>query len=305
MSRTTIRACTVAALFAALAASTAPAAERVVICEEFTATWCVYCPPVGLALSAIYDANPNTFSFVQIHGGDAYATTWGNARMSYYGVPGYPTTWMDGVLSRVGQYPASTYQSDFNSRRNAATNLSITTYGEQVSGQTYRVKAYVTVDPGTTARTVRIQMLNVLDHYPTGSHYRNCFRSAATTQDITVGPGETVLVERNFTFDATSWSRQNDIAIIVFAQQISGGRTIYNSRTMRWPFPAEPPAWIAGDTNCDGAINNFDVDSFVLAVTSPDGYNAAYPDCDILTADCNLDGQVNNFDVDAFVTMLL
>lgn len=63
-----------------------------------------------------------------------------------------------------------------------------------------------------------------------------------------------------------------------------------------------PPT--VGNMNCDCAVNNFDIDSFVLAVSSPDAYNAAYPDCDIMTADCNHDGQVNNFDVDAFVGML-
>ena len=62
-----------------------------------------------------------------------------------------------------------------------------------------------------------------------------------------------------------------------------------------------------GDLNCDGVVDNFDIDQFVLALTSaPDftAYYNAYPDCDALLADCNWDGIVSNFDIDPFVDLL-
>jgi len=59
-----------------------------------------------------------------------------------------------------------------------------------------------------------------------------------------------------------------------------------------------------GDLNCDGAVNNFDIDAFVLALTNPTGYKARYPDCDITNADVNGDHAVNNFDIDPFVRLL-
>ncbi len=64
------------------------------------------------------------------------------------------------------------------------------------------------------------------------------------------------------------------------------------------------PLLLLGDLNCDGALNAFDVDPFVLALTDPDGYGAAYPACDRLLADVNGDGEVNAFDIDAFVGLL-
>ena len=67
------------------------------------------------------------------------------------------------------------------------------------------------------------------------------------------------------------------------------------------PFEA-PPA--PGDLNCDGMINAFDIDPFVLALTDPDAYAAAYPDCDSSLADVNGDGAVNAFDIDSFVAVL-
>jgi hypothetical protein len=69
---------------------------------------------------------------------------------------------------------------------------------------------------------------------------------------------------------------------------------------MRWTSRTTPP----GDLNCDGTINNFDIDPFVLALSDPAGYAAAYPTCDINAADVNGDGAVNNFDFDPFVALI-
>jgi serine protease AprX len=63
--------------------------------------------------------------------------------------------------------------------------------------------------------------------------------------------------------------------------------------------------YTVGDLNCDGAVNAFDIDPFVLALTDPQGYQAAYPGCFIELADANGDGVVNGFDVDAFVELIV
>lgn len=64
------------------------------------------------------------------------------------------------------------------------------------------------------------------------------------------------------------------------------------------------PVILAGDMNCDGEVNNFDIDAFVLGLTDPAAYATAYPDCDIAAGDINGDGVMNNFDIDPFVALL-
>jgi len=59
-----------------------------------------------------------------------------------------------------------------------------------------------------------------------------------------------------------------------------------------------------GDLNCDGFVNAFDIDPFVLALTDPVGYQNAHPACNLLLGDINADGQVNAFDIDPFVELL-
>ncbi len=66
-----------------------------------------------------------------------------------------------------------------------------------------------------------------------------------------------------------------------------------------------PDVLVPGDLNCDGLVNAFDIDPFVLALTDPAAYADAFPTCNILNGDCNNDGNVNAFDIDPFVSLLV
>jgi hypothetical protein len=62
--------------------------------------------------------------------------------------------------------------------------------------------------------------------------------------------------------------------------------------------------YVPGDLNCDGLVNAFDIDPFVLALSNPAQYQQQYPDCNYMLADINADGQLNAFDIDPFVDLL-
>lgn len=59
-----------------------------------------------------------------------------------------------------------------------------------------------------------------------------------------------------------------------------------------------------GDTNCDGRVNNMDIDAFVSAIINPKEYAESFSACDRLSADVNYDGVVNNMDIDYFLNAL-
>ncbi|MGE0482006.1 MAG: hypothetical protein AB7Q17_16210 [Phycisphaerae bacterium] len=67
--------------------------------------------------------------------------------------------------------------------------------------------------------------------------------------------------------------------------------------------PRDPPC--PGDVNCDGAVNAFDIDPFVIALVDPAAYALLYPACQLSTGDVNDDGAVNSFDIDPFVDLLV
>jgi hypothetical protein len=59
-----------------------------------------------------------------------------------------------------------------------------------------------------------------------------------------------------------------------------------------------------GDLNCDGQVNERDINPFVLALSKPAVYQAQYPYCTLLNADCNADGAVDFGDINPFVALL-
>ncbi len=59
-----------------------------------------------------------------------------------------------------------------------------------------------------------------------------------------------------------------------------------------------------GDMNCDGVVDFFDIDPFLLALFDPPGYDAAFPTCNRLLADVNNDTVVDFFDIDGFLAIL-
>jgi hypothetical protein len=59
-----------------------------------------------------------------------------------------------------------------------------------------------------------------------------------------------------------------------------------------------------GDLNCDGIVDFDDINPFVLALSSPEAYNNAYPNCNFLNGDCNGDTIVDFDDINPFVALL-
>ena len=75
-------------------------------------------------------------------------------------------------------------------------------------------------------------------------------------------PGQTETVEYEFTFDATSWDRREDIRIIVWTQQPAslGPAEVYQSELISWPLLplGGCGADITGDEVVDCSYDNSD-----------------------------------------------
>ncbi|MEW6252400.1 MAG: hypothetical protein AB1716_17310 [Planctomycetota bacterium] len=59
-----------------------------------------------------------------------------------------------------------------------------------------------------------------------------------------------------------------------------------------------------GDLNCSGAVNFEDINPFVLALSDPAGWQAAYLGCPIANGDINGDGRMDFDDINPFVALL-
>ena len=68
------------------------------------------------------------------------------------------------------------------------------------------------------------------------------------------------------------------------------------------PAAQEP---LCADLNCDGLVDAFDIDPFVIALLSASDYAAQFPDCNRLAGDINRSGELDAFDIDPFVNAVL
>ena len=75
------------------------AAPRKVVAENFTATWCIYCPDVANGLILLQDEFPDTFFALQVHGADSYATTWVTTPLWFFSFLAFPPCGWDGFTS--------------------------------------------------------------------------------------------------------------------------------------------------------------------------------------------------------------
>ena len=64
------------------------------------------------------------------------------------------------------------------------------------------------------------------------------------------------------------------------------------------------PEFGLGDLNCDGQVNAFDIEPFLVALFDPDSYAGMFPDCDINLADIDGNGVIDAFDIEPFLGIL-
>ena len=75
--------------------------RTLVICEEFTGTWCAYCPGAAMGLDELIE-NDWPVAVIAYHMSDPYETTEGAMRDDLYVIGGYPTVQFDGIGSFIG-----------------------------------------------------------------------------------------------------------------------------------------------------------------------------------------------------------
>ena len=166
------------------------------------------------------DTYPDTFAVIYYHMTDGYETPWGTDRgENFYNIwsDGIPWLAYDGLFDA---WPINTYETKFITRQAVPTDVTVALLRTQIGSDTFEYTSEVCVEAGGVEKTMRVYMVQVLDHRPSSPYYyRNCFMQAAQTEDIIVSPGECQGVTRTFTFDATSMLKPLEIEIISWAQE--------------------------------------------------------------------------------------
>jgi thiol-disulfide isomerase/thioredoxin len=221
-------------LFAlALMLTAAPAAQRMMVIEDFTATWCTYCPGAARGADELDFRAFDSVAVIAYHpsnSGDPYYNAPSATRMSYYSVSGYPTVKLDGNYGVVGglhtgtMYP--TYRRYFDTHKAVASPLEI--------------DLACSYDTTTRQGHLEIKLRNVTGSAVAGqlhtalceSHIRyswqgmdslhNVLRAmypSASGEAVSVPANDSVTATRDYTLDAAWVARNCDI--VVFVQNTS------------------------------------------------------------------------------------
>jgi hypothetical protein len=252
--------------------SSAYAAERCVVLEEFTATWCQPCIPMGTAISGLLNnLGDDDLALMQLHISDNFANSYTNSRDSFYNVTAIPTVIVEGQTKVVGWSTGNwtIINNAVNQRLATPTDCTIESWATQVDPNTFQVEGRVTLEPGGTPRNVNLYVVQVLDYYPSGSHHRNCARQAFVSNSVSLALGEPV--EYSFTMHLASPDETNiqNVKVITLLQKPSSfPAETYQSHVMKYPFPT---GGVEGDLDGDGCVGQADLGILLAAYGQNDG----------------------------------
>ena len=105
--------------------------------------------------------------------------------------------------------------------------------------------------------------------------------------------------------DVLDLDEDGDVAETIPFDVISGPR-VHEGVVDIGAYETTDSTALLADANCDGLLNAFDIDPFVVALTQPGVWRATYGgECDLLCiADINGDGLLDAFDIDPFAAEL-
>lgn len=209
------------------------AADRVVVVEVFTGTWCPYCPGAARGVDDLEDEHPGRVLAVEYHGGDIFENTEAATRQSYYGsgvVEGYPTAVFDGLLAVVGGSSSGTlfftYNAKYNQRINVPPPLSISLTKAPDFLSTGTLTATIT-NTSSSAVSGTVHFTVTESHIPykwqtldTLDFVERAMLPDASGEPITLAPGENKVLIRTYDINAAwpSFTEDDNIEFGCFVQ---------------------------------------------------------------------------------------
>jgi len=218
----------VIAVAIAFIAYSQPVPRQKVVFEIATGTWCVFCPGAAMGAADLI-ANGHDVAIIKYHSGDAYQIPASTARISYYGVTGYPTTKIDGTLTHVGGnqtqsiYP--TYLNYYNQRINVPAPFTVAIYGENTGGLNYEAQVVVTKTDSYTASNLVLHFAvtetNIPQNWFNQTHVKDVLREMVPNQNGTpldFSATDEITVDLSWTLNA-NWVADN-MSVIAFVQDV-------------------------------------------------------------------------------------
>ena len=217
-------------------AAAAYSSQRIVVAEQFTGTWCTYCPGAARGLFEMYERTYDSLVVLAYHLSDAFTIPEASVRSSYYGVTGIPAVWFDGTISEVGgehygtMYPF--YRHHVTTRLNEHSLLEITlvdTYNAVTDSGMITATILNTSAVATSGNLHFAIVENDIQYNWQGMNVLEFvvrdMLPDAQGEAVTIPPSDTIIRSREYV-TSPSWD-ELDCKIVVFVQ--SSSREIYQA----------------------------------------------------------------------------
>jgi hypothetical protein len=225
------------------------ASQRIIVIEDFTATWCTYCPGAARGIEELDFGAFDTVVPLAYHpsSSDPYYNAVSVTRMNYYAVGGYPTVRLDGNYEVVGgvhtgtMYP--TYRQFFDARKLVASPLEIDLAGTYDSLTRQGHLDILLRNTTASAVTGQLHVAVIQSHiyYPwqgmdSLQYLVRDMLPNGSGVSVTVPASDSLAATRDYTLNA-AWVAK-DCDIVVFVQNTSTKQMYQGARTAVMPKPA-------------------------------------------------------------------
>jgi thiol-disulfide isomerase/thioredoxin len=221
------------------------AADRVVVLEIGTATWCPPCAAAAKGAEDLAEEHPGKVLIVEYHNNDNFSNNYANARNSFYGVTGIPTAVFDGVEKVVGSTGSNNffvYNAKYNAR--AAIEPPLTISLKDITGSLQStsgtLQATITNISGSTVEG-KVHFTVTESHIPyvwqvmDSLHWvERTMLPDANGEAISLAPGGNTVITRDYTID-DSWYGFTEDDNIEFGCFVQGSdKEIYQGAVLKF-----------------------------------------------------------------------
>ena len=216
-------------------AGLAHAYRKNVLIENFTATWCGYCPYQAQAITQLETVYGESLTVIKYHPStsDPFYHSHSVNRLYYYNVPGYPTSIIDGNKAIVGGWtgvytPLENYVlQSFQEVTPCSIKVEILSFDPNTLVANARVKVFMTPEnsvPIPSELKLRVAILedSIFYTWQNMNILRYVLRSMwpnATGTSLTLGHGDSAIY--NFSFSVNQLIRAPYYYVVAFVQQDS------------------------------------------------------------------------------------
>jgi len=228
-----VRASATAWCWIVVLAASSDAAQRQVLMEKYSATWCPHCMTSSQVVDELMEDHPGAFIpldlFIATNGGGRYYTSWGIDRgFNFYQVTSYPTVWFNGAAKVTGS--AGVYDKYLQAATLEAakpTDVTVDIAANYLGGRRFEIVTAARIDAGGASKTVRMALVEAVDQLGVfddlTTRPRNTLKQPLEPGfNVAVQEGQSVEFARTYVADDVSWSRLADVRLIAWAQTPAG-----------------------------------------------------------------------------------